>query len=343
MEDFDDVLALANEQKVEEKVVEETPAVEKVETVEKVVEKVVEQTPPTDDDDIEFGDEEDSDNGDDDTIIALSKEIGIEAKNKKQLKEFIETSKSYKEKAESKFANEELKKLDDYVRDGGDIKNYLKIESKIGELDAIKQEVEKMTNAESYEIYLRKKLSEDGMFDANEIDEQIEGMMLVDEDKIERIGKKYKEDALLQLQNELKNETEKKETEILGIKEKTKVFNTEIQKGISALSKVDGVIVKAEQRTQLQEIAKNPKQVIKDFFPIDENGVPNSEVWAKNIFTLMNHKANLKLAFEKGKSNAKKELYNGIGNVNDGIQTNSLSNRPLSKEEKELKEAIDNM
>jgi hypothetical protein len=141
MEDFDDVLALANEQKVEEKVVEETPAVEKVETVEKVVEKVVEQTPPTDDDDIEFGDEEDSDNGDDDTIIALSKEIGIEAKNKKQLKEFIETSKSYKEKAESKFANEELKKLDDYVRDGGDIKNYLKIESKIGELDAIKQEV----------------------------------------------------------------------------------------------------------------------------------------------------------------------------------------------------------
>lgn len=337
MEDFDDVLALANEQKVEEKiepkVEDEAPSVDVVEDKDTNEES----------DEIEFGDEDENDNNDDDSIIALSKEIGIDVKNKKQLKEFIETSKSYKEKAESKFANDELRKLDEYVRDGGDIKGYLKIESKIGEIEAIKQEVEKMSNTEAYEIYLRKKLSEDGMFDDAEIDEQIEGMMLVDEDKIERVGKKYKDDALLQLKQELQNETDKKEKEILGIKERTTVFNTEIQKGISALSKVDGVIVKAEQKAQLQDLAKNPKQVIKDFFPIDENGVPNAEVWAKNIFTLMNHKANLKLAFEKGKSNAKKELYNGMGNVNDGIQTNSLPNKPLSKEERELKEAIERM
>lgn len=301
-------------------------------------EKVVEE-----ENDFLIGDDEEEDLTEDESIVSLSKEIGADFKNKKELKQFILESKEYKKKAESKFANEDLQKLDAYVRDGGDIKKYLNIESKIGEITSFKEEISKMTNAEAYEVYLRHKLAEDGIFDAEDIDEQVQNMLLVDDDKIERAGKRYKDDAIAQLDKDLLLESAKRDNEINGVKEKTEKFKSEIANGINALKVVDGVVVKVEQRNQMLDIAKNPKAMIRDYFPLDEAGIPVSEKWAQSLFILSNHKGNIKLAIEKGKSIAEKKLFNELSNVDDVRGITNRAKIITSKEDEAIEAAIQNL
>ena len=304
----------------------------------KTQEKVIE-----DDNDFLIGGDDEEDNTVDEAIMSLSKEIGADFKNKKELKQFILDSKEYKEKADSKFANEDLQKLDAYVRDGGDIKKYLNIESKIGEISSFKEEISKMSNAEAYEVYIRHKLAEDGIFDAEDIDEQVQNMLLVDEDKIERAGKRYKDDAIAQLDKDLLLESSKRDAEINGVKEKTEKFKSEIANGINALKVVDGVVVKVEQRNQMLDIAKNPKAMIRDYFPLDEAGTPVAEKWAQSLFVLSNHKNNIRLAVEKGKSVAEKKLFNELSNVDDAKGLTSRVKVANSKEDEAIEAAIQNL
>jgi len=359
MDSFDEILNQANEQvnkqakevEVEPKkgvdladdgLINEDPPVEK-KPKEKAKEVDKLEKPTVDDEEDFLIGEEDDGEADDEAIISISKEIGVDFKTKKQLKQFIEDSKKYKEKAESKFASEELQKLDEYVRDGGNLKEYLKLENKVGELEAIKAEVMSMSNQNAYEIYVRRKLAEDGIFDEEDIEEQVQNMLLIDEDKIERAGKKYKADAIAQLDSEILSESNKKTDELSNVKEKTAKFQSVISDGINTLKSVDGVLVKAEQRTQMLDIAKNPKGIIKDFFPINEKGEPVSEKWAQSLFILTNHKNNVKLALEKGKSIASKQLFNGLSNVEDPSGRTTQVNVSRSSEHDDIEKMIQNM
>lgn len=274
-------------------------------------------TPKLDDgdDDFEIGGD---DGAEEDDIAILSQQIGLNAKNKEQLKKELSTLKGqleeFRGKAEAKFANEEVAKLDQFVREGGDLKAFLRLEDEYGSLLAQKEQIESLSDIDAWEVRVRLNLANAG-YGEDDIEEQLALMAeSTDDAKKLRIGKEFKKNEISNLDTSINNAKTKKDNEILAAQQKGEKFSQSIKAEIDRTDKVGNIRLSVEQKNDLKN--ENPKEFIKKFFPIDKDGNPIADQWAKSMFLIKYGLDSVKSAYKQGQSKAKREKFDALSNVN---------------------------
>lgn len=318
---------------------EEAPA-EPIDTVPAEEEKATEEVPvpaeQNNDDDFIIGDEDVVEA--EEQIVKISSELGLTAKTSQQLKKELEAIKEeaqqFKALAETKFANDEVARLDQYVREGGDLGKFLKIEDEYTSLATEKAQIESLSDVDAWEVRLRLSLAES--YGEDEIDEQIEVLSeTTDDAKKVRIGKEFKKGQISALESKLSLVQSKKEAEIAEAKKRGEHFSNTIKAEIDKTDKVGQVRLNIEQRQALKN--ENPKEFIKTFFPVDKEGNPVASEWAKSMFLLKFGMDSIKKAYEKGLSKSKKENFEALANV-DGTNYNRINGSPSDEGTKKKQE-----
>ena len=273
---------------------------------------------------LELADEEEKLETPDKNIETLNeslKEIGIEPiKSVSELKEYISSLKNEneisKQKASEIYANDEIRALNDYVKQGGDLKAYTDDLQNISKYEQTVKYLDTITPADAYKqsIVLQYGVTDfaqlpeekqqqiaDYLEFKNPIEIEIEGRKLINSEKT----------AYQQEIDKLKNGIEKSK-EIL--QKKNEAYASNVSKSIQSLAGVDGIKVSETEKQELATILKDPKKALSQIMPLDENGLPNVDALVKIIYRAKYGERNAKYLRDKAKSSGKKEVFEKITN-----------------------------
>lgn len=249
-------------------------------------------------------------------------EIGIEAKTPTELKEVISSLKNerdtLKSLADEKYANEEIRKLNDFVKQGGDLKQYTndvetinKYENIVKALDGISpQEAYKQSVVMGFGVQSISELPEekqqqilDFIEMKNPIEVEIEGKKIINAEKSAYLA-------------EVKKLQEGIEASKQNLEKKNAAYTSNVSKAIQALTGVDGIKVKDAEKQELAVLLKNPKQALAQLMPLDENGLPDAGALVEIVYRHKYGKRNTELLLKQAKSKGRKEVFSRIENSN---------------------------
>lgn len=241
--------------------------------------------------------------------------FGSEFKTKEEAKSYFENLKkeneTLKTQSETVFANDTVKSLNDYMKNGGiNEKEFLDTKfaqkqitagieqlKSLDPLDAVKHDLKAThgLNDDEIEVYLSTK---------NDIELKIE-------------GNKLKNEYINQLNNTLQQSKQQEADMIKGVEVRQQQFKERVQTFVNELKDVDGVQVNDKDKQTLSKILSNPTDYIKRQFPLDEKGLPTKE-WVVNAARLQNSAritAALKTRVNNANTEGKKEVFNQLHNI----------------------------
>lgn len=235
-------------------------------------------------------------------------EYGI--KSVDDVKELTESLKNYKQIAETKFANDKVKEINDYVLSGGDIKKYVDAEKEIANYEDYAEQLAKVNPVDAYKeslktMGLNEEEIEEHLDSMTDTQKKLEGMKIINQEKA----------AVAQMITEKKtslSNTVAKQSEM-----QTKVKDV-MASAIDGLQSVLNVKTSAKDRDVLKQ--QNPNDLIRKHFPLDEAGMPIGSAWAKSAAILEFAERNAKILQQKVASEVKKQEFDKLHNVQHPIQ-----------------------
>jgi hypothetical protein len=218
--------------------------------------------------------------------------------------------------------SDELKGLAEHVQKGGKISDY---KDAVTEIDNLKLQAEQLRNI-TPDVALKAYLKEDVGLN----DEQIEDYMATKSDvEITIEGKKL----LKQWETHINGEISSKVSNIENIKKtQTERYNN-LVKGISdtieSSKSVLGVSVTPSEKAMLKQIAAHPLKAIQEFFPVDEHGNYQADIWAKNLMTLKLAHKKADVLKRKAASDGARQVVEGRANLPKPNQASSVKTPEL--------------
>lgn len=243
------------------------------------------------------------------------KEMGIEAKDWDDVKSHIETLKQeaqqYKAQADTRFANDKVKAINDFVANGGDVDAFVSSEKEISELEGYKENLKTVSPADAYRVYLKNQLGndeevEDFMNSLTDVEIKLRGIDVIkNEERVtdQIIGSKRQ--AVEQMAEQQKQKTERSRDMIAEAVKKVEVINGVKlpQKEVAVLSKFN-----------------SPADIIREVFPLDKDGLPIADVWARNLAQVKLGKRASEVLRQKVGNSTKKEVFDKLQNVPTSLQ-----------------------
>lgn len=241
---------------------------------------------PTEEEEIILDDSDDL-HVDDSSPFAKSKDIlGFEVKSLEDVKgilaqkdkEFQEQLSKYKE-AQTVFANDELKELNEFVAKGGKIQDFKDATVEIGTIESQLKQVQAVDPIEAYKAYLKDDLGlsneqiEDHIEQQGEITATIEGKKLI---------KGWESHLTTQL-SQKKSAIENRKLEQ---QKKYEQLSKGIADAADKMTNILGVSATSSDKALIKQLAAQPLKVVSKYFPVDEQGNYVVETWAKSIATL---------------------------------------------------------
>lgn len=233
--------------------VEEVEELEDTEEIEELEEEVI--TPEVEDEPFDLGEAEESDVVDFLTE-KLEAELGWEIEEEEKPKSVADVVNYIKKLVEDNsapdYADEEVEKINDYVRNGGDLNAYMK--EVYGGLDLDSIDLESTPNQKAV---VRENLERLG-YSSDKIKKLI--------DRYEEAGtlEEEAEDAheVLKEYNSKKSETllEKVKKDQVDLKERQQIFFTDVKTSIEKLNSIRGIPITAQERKELTEYIFKPGQ-----------------------------------------------------------------------------------
>lgn len=269
---------------------EETPQAEQVAEqpqaeVEQKVEQPTEQkveAKPQEEELIEFADEDEPVRQEQPQYQELITSLMPEAKSiddvKTYLKQVEEERLKYKVEAEDKWANDKVKQLNDYVKSGGDIDNYLSRKENIRQYDSQIEAVKSLDPIDAVKLSLKAQGLQDDLIEAYvdntpEVNLKIEGTKIINQEVQSLISGKT------QLEQQ-------EATELQELTAKRERFKNEVNTQVDKLTQVLGVKVSEKDKQVLKETVQDPQQILRKYFPVDEKGNLKAETFAENVALL---------------------------------------------------------
>ncbi len=294
----------------------------KVEPPKKQEKKVQEE-----DDVIDLDEDNDASNEEDPSFTQFLSELKVPAKNKKELAQFINVLSEKASQVETIWANEEVKGINDFVKDGGDIATYLQSKAVTSQVKADIDVLTDMSAEEAYELSLKLKFKDDDY-----TEEDIQGFIdMQSPERVRQLGNQFKKNTLENLKEQLRRETDSSANLLKEQKQLAEGIRNEFKETANNLSKIGVVKISSadavEYRHKIQEMTKDYKQTIKTLFPIVD-GKPDVPVWTQNIAKILFHDENVKKVANKTKKNAEtsanKEVFKNLGNIDGTSQVVSI-------------------
>ena len=249
------------------------------------------------------------------TISELAEVFGSEFKTKEEAKSYVETLKSENEKlkkqSEEIFANENVKALNDYMKNGGaNEKEFL--DTKFHQ-QQIQSSIEQVKSIDPLDV-----VKHDYKVNHGLTDEEIESLISLKTDvelKVE--GNKLKKEYISTLENTLLQSKQQEAEMIRNVEVKQQQFKERIASYVNELKDVGGVQVGDKDKQRLSANLSNPTDYIRKHFPLDANGLPTKE-WAVTAAKLETHDrlvSTLKNKVMSAATEAKKEAFNQLHNI----------------------------
>ena len=234
--------------------------------------------------------------------------FGEEVKTKEDAKKYIET---IKQASESVFANDTVKALNDYLKNGGsDEKNFL--DTKHAQT-AIKNNIEQLKTYDPIEAVKYDLKATHGLED-EEIEEYLSTKNAIDL-KIE--GNKIKNNWIGELNESLQQSIQQEVEMVKSVELRTQQFNQKVQSYIGELKAVDSIQVNESDKKMLATNLSNPNDFLRKHFPLDKNGLPTKE-WVENAQRLLSRPrlaSELKTKVNQAETNGGKKVFNNLHNI----------------------------
>lgn len=265
-----------------------------------------------DDIDLEDGDKEKSDAP---SYQKVAEFLGVEDASETAILDTIATMQSEKESLQaqleqkgSAFYDDDLKKMNDIAKSGGDYKEYLNRTEKIKEFDVIIESLKK----ESPENIVREYYKNNG-----KDNEWIEKFFDTKEDfEIENKASEISEDLIGRLsnaKNSIKSELEQAEVQA---KEFKKNYVSGISTTANKLESLSGVKIRPSEREQIK------RELLADgvngLFPKNEKGEPDYATWVENAAKIKMHDKLVAAVKRKAASKVKSKQFDKLHNIPDG-------------------------
>lgn len=248
------------------------------------------------------------------------KEIGVEIKSKAELKEYISSLKNerdtFRAKSEEVYANEKIRELNEFVKNGGDIERYTTDLQTVANYKNVIEQLKKVNPVEAYEISMLKKLGVNSAAELSD-DDRVEFDLLMSS----KSGLEKKMEGLNIINAEIaayQGEVEKIETGITKAKEnldkKNAQYISKVTKAVQSLTGVDGIRVKEAEKQELLQYLKNPKEALAKAIPLDEDGLPDAGALVEFIYRHKYGKRNTEILLSKARSKGKQEVFEKLDN-----------------------------
>lgn len=293
----------------------------KVEPPKKQEKKVQEE------DDVIDLDDDDTSNEEDPSFSQFLSELKVPAKNKKELAQYIDVLNKKASQVDTIWANEEVKGINEFVKDGGDIATYLQSKAVTSQVKADIDVLTDMSAEEAYELSVKMKFKDDDY-----TEEDIQSFIdMQSPERVKQLGNQFKKNTLESLKEQLRQETERSGNLLKEQKQIADGIRNEFKETANNLSKIGVVKISSadavEYRHRLQEMTKDYKQTLKTLFPIVD-GKPDVATWTQNISKILFHDDNVKKvankAKQKAETSASKEVFKNLANVEGASQVVSI-------------------
>jgi hypothetical protein len=215
-------------------------------------------------------------------LAQFAQELGIEAQSPEDIKarwvELNDNLNKYKVQAEDKYANDKIRQLNDYVKQGGDIDTYLSRREQIRQIDTQIEAIKSLDPIEAVKFSLKQQgLSDDDVqayIDSEqEIKLKVEGMRLIN--------------AEVQALSQGKVQFEQQEAaELEQMTKRREQYQAKVSEAIDKVTNVYGIKVNDKDRVALKQLSQDPHQILRKYFPVDETGQIKADVLAKNVALL---------------------------------------------------------
>lgn len=270
------------------------------------------------------------------TLNGITEIFGNEFKTKEEAKQYVETLKSenetLKKQGEEIFANDTVKALNDYMKNGGaNEKEFL--DTKFHQ-QQIQSSIEQVKNLDPLEV-----VKHDYKVNHGLTDEEVESLVsLKTEVELKVEGNKLKKEYINTLENTLVQSKQQEADMIKNVEVKQQQFKERIASYVGELKEVGGVQVNDKDRQRLSSNLSNPAEFIRKHFPLDEKGLPTKE-WAVTAAKLETHNrlvSTLKNKVQSAATEAKKEVFNQLHNIpkQEATVQKTVTNTEMSEGEK---------
>lgn len=307
---------------------------------EKKDELIVEEKKETveDDEPIELADDEEKVDIKSEINFDDLKEIGIEVKSKNELKDVLSSLKNevatYKAKSEEIYANDKIRELNDFVKNGGDIEAYT---NNVQVVAQHKKTIENLTKVSPLEAYKFSILQQYGVSTLEELpeDKQQEVEDYIDskpniEKEIE--GKKIISSEINAYKTEVERIEKGNEEAKQLLQEKNEKYISKVSKSIQSLTAVDGIKVTDTAKQELATILKDPKKALQMLMPLDEYGLPDADAFVSMVYRHKYGEKNMKALAKKAKSAGVKEVFGKVTN-SSGQEINQHTQQGKQKDD----------
>ena len=249
------------------------------------------------------------------TVSELSEVFGSDFKSKEEAKQYFESLKAenenLKKQSESVFANENVKALNEYMKNGGaEEKEFL--DTKYNQ-SKITQAIEQVKKIDPLAI-----VREDLKVNHGLSEEEIETYMATESEvKLKIEGNKLKNEYLNQLDSSLK-ESQKQEADMIkSAQEKQIKFTERIKSYVSDIKEVNGVQVSDTDKKILLKDLASPGDFIRKYFPLDKDGLPTKD-WVTNASKFLTHTKlvnHVKNKVSSAKAEGVKQAFSELHNI----------------------------
>lgn len=249
------------------------------------------------------------------SLNGLTEVFGNEFKSKEEAKQYLETLKSENEKlkqeTETVFANDTVKALNDYMKNGGvEEKEFL--DTKYNQ-SKIATAIEQVKALDPLLI-----VKEDLKVNQGLTEDEIELYMSTENEvKLKIEGNRLKKDYLNQLESSLNQSKQQEADMIQSAQTKQLRFTEKIQSYVGELKDVGGVQVNDTDKKTLLKNLSSAGDFIRKHFPLDKDGLPTKE-WAINAAKLETHArlvTEVKNKVKSAKAEGVKEAFNQLHNI----------------------------
>lgn len=272
--------------------------------------KPVEQTAEQEDL-IEFVDEDETPKADNNQFYEIISSILPEAKSPDDVKSYIkqidEERLKYKVEAEDKWANDRVKQLNDYVKSGGDIDNYLSRKETIRQYDSQIEAVKTIDPIDAVKVSLKAQGLGEDLIEAYidntpEVNLKIEGTKIINQE----------------VQNLLQTKAQLEQQEAVELQEltaKRERFQNEINTQADKLTQVLGVKVNEKDRQALKETLRDAHQVLRKYFPVDEKGNFKADTFLENVAMLELGRKYASQLKKMAQGNGERKVFDKLQNI----------------------------
>ena len=241
--------------------------------------------------------------------------IGKDVKGVEDIKAYVDSVKQerdiFKAQAETKFANEKVKAINDYVSSGGDIDKYVGAEQEIADLEGYLESVKTFSPQEAYKAYLINRLgnaeeAEDALASMTDTDIKLRGLEVLDgEAKNTKSTIEAKRKSIESLVNEQKQKTERSKDMVAEAIKKVEVIN--------------GVKLPKSELNNLMKF-NSTADIIRELFPLDNEGLPIAEAWARTYAQVKLGERAAKVLKQKVSTDTRKQEFKELHNVQQPLQ-----------------------